>query len=280
MAFPIPLSRPPVAPEPPALVRSVTREDVIWNRPVFKAPPLDVRPPLEDIAALTSDLRREFSFTACAVPPLSPPQLACLRAVLDRLIPADDAPGALAAGTDHYVLHQLTGESASDLPLISAGLGQLDAAVAHHSAGQTFATLSTAHQDALLAVLDAARDPFFLRLVDLAHEGFYADPANGGEINEAVEKRCRGERRGPRGGGTVLRKGGEKGVLGGGRERREGLAVAGGGFGIELREAEGDCAATNWSVPAARAPGKSSAGIRRSRSARRAASWGGVNGMG
>ena len=61
MPFPIPLSRPPVAPEPPALVHSVTREDVIWNRPVFKAPPLVVRPPFEDIAAFTSDLRRDLS---------------------------------------------------------------------------------------------------------------------------------------------------------------------------------------------------------------------------
>lgn len=31
--------------EPPAVVRVVTREDVLWNRPVFKAPPLNVRPP-------------------------------------------------------------------------------------------------------------------------------------------------------------------------------------------------------------------------------------------
>jgi hypothetical protein len=61
MAFPIPLSRPPIAPEPPALVRSVKREDVLWNRPVFKAPPLVVRPPLEDIAVFTSDLRRDLS---------------------------------------------------------------------------------------------------------------------------------------------------------------------------------------------------------------------------
>ncbi len=61
MPLPIPFSRPPVAPEPPALVRLVTREDVMWNRPVFKAPPLEVRPPLEDVATLNSGLRRELS---------------------------------------------------------------------------------------------------------------------------------------------------------------------------------------------------------------------------
>jgi hypothetical protein len=42
-------------------VRHVSREDVIWNRPVFKAPPLDVRPPLEDVAALAATLRRDLS---------------------------------------------------------------------------------------------------------------------------------------------------------------------------------------------------------------------------
>lgn len=60
MPLPIPFSRLPVALEPPALVRLVSREDVTWDRPVFKAPPLSVRPPLEDIAAFTSDFRQEL----------------------------------------------------------------------------------------------------------------------------------------------------------------------------------------------------------------------------
>lgn len=42
-------------------------------------------------APSASDSLRRASFT--------PPQLVALRAVLDRLIPADDFPGALAAGT-------------------------------------------------------------------------------------------------------------------------------------------------------------------------------------
>lgn len=48
MHLPIPFTRPPTAPEPPALVRVVLREDVLWNRPVFKAPPLQVQPPVFD----------------------------------------------------------------------------------------------------------------------------------------------------------------------------------------------------------------------------------------
>ena len=41
--------------ETPAIVRMVTREDVLWNRPVFKAPPLVVKlPPAPTLADLSS----------------------------------------------------------------------------------------------------------------------------------------------------------------------------------------------------------------------------------
>jgi len=46
MHLPPPFVRPQVATEPPALVRVVSREDVMWNRPIFKAPPLVVQPPV------------------------------------------------------------------------------------------------------------------------------------------------------------------------------------------------------------------------------------------
>jgi hypothetical protein len=48
MHLPPPNLRPSVATEPPALVRVLTRADVLWNRPVFRAPPLNVRPPAID----------------------------------------------------------------------------------------------------------------------------------------------------------------------------------------------------------------------------------------
>lgn len=67
MQIPVPFTRPQITSEPSALVRVVTREDVMWlrpERPIFKAPPLNVRPPLEDVAALTAELRREFHSAA------------------------------------------------------------------------------------------------------------------------------------------------------------------------------------------------------------------------
>ena len=56
MILPPPQFRPSVEREtPPAIVRKVTREDVLWNRPVFKAPPLVVKlPPAQTLAELNS----------------------------------------------------------------------------------------------------------------------------------------------------------------------------------------------------------------------------------
>lgn len=42
----------------PAIVRVLAREDVLWNRPVFKAPPLDVIPPFADISQLVQAIRK------------------------------------------------------------------------------------------------------------------------------------------------------------------------------------------------------------------------------
>jgi hypothetical protein len=40
--------RPPPEREIPAIVRMIPREDVVWNRPTFKAPPLVVPVPSAD----------------------------------------------------------------------------------------------------------------------------------------------------------------------------------------------------------------------------------------
>lgn len=135
-----------------------------------------------------------FGFRLGAVTPLSPPQLTALRALLDRLIPADDFPGAVEAGTEYYILRQLAGDCAAEAPVLAAGLSQLDAEAAAldgREGGGTFATLVVEQQGSLLRDLEAGKAAtawpneigcatFFNRLVDLAHEGFYADPGNAG----------------------------------------------------------------------------------------------------
>ena len=59
MHLPPPFVRPQAATEPPALVRVVSREDVMWNRPIFRAPPLKVQPPVFDATIFASDLNRD-----------------------------------------------------------------------------------------------------------------------------------------------------------------------------------------------------------------------------
>jgi hypothetical protein len=58
MAFPVPDSHPKPASEPPAMVRSATREDVMWNRPIFKAPPLELSPDVFNAELFAQELRR------------------------------------------------------------------------------------------------------------------------------------------------------------------------------------------------------------------------------
>lgn len=100
-----------------------------------------------------------------------------LALVVDRLIPADADPGALDAGTDRYVAHRLA-EAGGDLAAaVSAGLRTVDdLARAGHGAG--FADLSPDARDAVLRRVEG--EAWFAALAELAAEGFYADPGNGG----------------------------------------------------------------------------------------------------
>lgn len=55
MLLPLPLHfRPQALSEPPAMVRTLAREDVTWNRKLFKAPPLDVQPPASKLSTATT----------------------------------------------------------------------------------------------------------------------------------------------------------------------------------------------------------------------------------
>ena len=56
MHLPPPIERPPTTTEPPALVRVLTREEIHWNKPLFKAPPLKIEPPIADVRSFTADI--------------------------------------------------------------------------------------------------------------------------------------------------------------------------------------------------------------------------------
>jgi hypothetical protein len=134
--------------------------------------------------------------------PSAPFPLAILRALLDRLIPSEDGfPGAVDAGVENYLARQFAGSCAHEATRLARGLLQLDAeSFARH--GVPFVSLAPSRQDALLGDLEKGRAvsswpvevgpaAFFARMVDLAHEGFYSDPGNGGN-REAISWRMIG----------------------------------------------------------------------------------------
>lgn len=119
---------------------------------------------------------------------LTEPQRATLRALIDRLIPADDFPGGWDAGVGDYLERQFAGDLCHLLDVYRAGLDALDVE-ARVTAGISFAALPPDVQDELLRrvelgevvtdwPVDAAA--FFRAATEHAAEGFYGDPGNGG----------------------------------------------------------------------------------------------------
>ena len=120
---------------------------------------------------------------------LSQHEQALLRAVIDRLLPADEFPSATGFGADRYILQMLDSDAEPVRELIRYGLGELDR--------QQFLTLDAAKQDALLKALEG--EVWSGRLVELTAEGTYADPGNGGNRDAASWKMLGYEHRLPDG---------------------------------------------------------------------------------
>ncbi|MBV9851047.1 MAG: gluconate 2-dehydrogenase subunit 3 family protein [Armatimonadetes bacterium] len=121
-------------------------------------------------------------------PGLTDKQIETLAAVMNRIVPPDDFPGAWEVGAGEYLLRQFEKDLPEMLPLYRLGLDGLDAEawVTHE---REFARLSTHAQDALLARVEAGKVKadwlvppvqFFALLVRHTMEGYYADPGNGG----------------------------------------------------------------------------------------------------
>ncbi|MEX2388398.1 MAG: gluconate 2-dehydrogenase subunit 3 family protein [Phycisphaeraceae bacterium] len=114
---------------------------------------------------------------------LSETQRQLHRALVERIAPADDWPGAWEAGAEAYLQRQLAGDLAAWQATFERLLAAIDAE-AHHVHGQSFTALSAPAQDALLLACESSENDLlstgFRRLVEVTLEGFYADPANGG----------------------------------------------------------------------------------------------------
>lgn len=119
---------------------------------------------------------------------LTESQRVTLRALVDRIIPADDFPGGWEAGVGDYLDRQFSGDLRPLVEMYRAGLDALDEE-AHAMTGGEFADLDSEAQDEVLRRVESGEvlanwsvDPvaFFRNAVEHAAEGYYGDPGNGG----------------------------------------------------------------------------------------------------
>ena len=122
---------------------------------------------------------------------ISTEQTDILRAAVNRIIPPDDFPAGWEAGVADYLFGQFQRDLKDVLPIYRAGLDGLDAEARAHE-GVPFAQAESSKQDALLTRIEQGQvltpwavDPvaFFQMLVEHSMEGYYSDPANGGNHN-------------------------------------------------------------------------------------------------
>jgi choline dehydrogenase-like flavoprotein len=85
-------------------------------------------------------------------------------------------------GVVDFVLAMLNGDASAQLPRITAGLVSVDSrSVTIH--GESFAAIDQAARDEILRAVEG--EDWFASLCELAADGVYADPANGGNRNGA-----------------------------------------------------------------------------------------------
>ena len=121
---------------------------------------------------------------------LTPAEAATLRAMIARIIPADEnGPGALEARADRFIDRALAGALKNQRPIYTAGLAAVDV-YAQASKGSSFARLSAANQDALLTDIQSNRaegfngSGLFFNLVRThTIQGTFSDPFYGGNEN-------------------------------------------------------------------------------------------------
>lgn len=114
---------------------------------------------------------------------LTPSEAETLRAIIARLIPADEnGPGALEARADRFIDRALGGALKNLRSVYSAGLAAANAS-AQASKGAAFARLSAADQDAVLTAMQQESPQFFNLVRTHTIQGTFSDPFYGGNDN-------------------------------------------------------------------------------------------------
>lgn len=110
---------------------------------------------------------------------LTPDEAAELSAVASRIMPTTDTPGATEAGVIYFIDRVLGAEAKSALPMMRAGVVDLQRRAARRKPGsKSFAALAAADQDAIL--LDVEKGAFFQAMRFATMVGMFGDPVHGG----------------------------------------------------------------------------------------------------
>ena len=120
-------------------------------------------------------------------------EAACLVALCERVIPADEHPGATEAGVVNFIDKQASGRFHADRDLFRNGIASLQA---HCRAEyeKPFEALDEKTQIAVMRDMERGKTPkelwenptqqlFMNRLVQRAMQGFYGSPRHGGNKN-------------------------------------------------------------------------------------------------
>ena len=113
----------------------------------------------------------------------TPAEAETLRAIVARLIPADEnGPGALEARADRYIDRALSGALKSSRATYTTGLASVNAQ-AQSLKNAAFSRLSPADQDAVLTNIQQTAGAFFNLVRNHTIQGTFSDPFYGGNAN-------------------------------------------------------------------------------------------------
>lgn len=113
----------------------------------------------------------------------TPAEAETLRAIVARLIPADEnGPGALEARADRYIDRALAGALRTSRATYTAGLATVNT-IARSMKNTVFSSLPPADQDAVLTNVFQTAPAFFALIRTHTIQGTFSDPFYGGNAN-------------------------------------------------------------------------------------------------
>jgi gluconate 2-dehydrogenase gamma chain len=108
-------------------------------------------------------------------------------AICEQIIPADDFPGARAAGVVNFIDLQLSRHYRKHREAYRNGVTEVDTLSSTHF-GKPFADLASEQQVEILLEMESKESEFFGLVLAHTMQGFYGDPRHGGNRGEVSWK--------------------------------------------------------------------------------------------